>query len=426
MSGHDTPHSKASPAFPNSAPSKSLLPPSSTVNDLCRGILRRRDDNAKNSRLYQLPTEMFLGIMSHLGPVELYVARQRCVLFMRAFEVRDFSDFHRYVAGDRIRQDLEQPRRYLVFPLRDVGYSAIHQRFRASEARYEPAPAGAFRPIVELDRGWVSEAEEREIARLVRRDFLCQSCLATPLSSEAPELRWPGNDTEDWNRRLSCVKCAAWHRTVFFSDTQLAKKCHQMFKLFKGKKAVPLPCAECEVLFRADRGEKCSTLVASGDIGSVGLRIMVEWTMEVCHLAEGQVVTKELIRQGLEGLEARFGNRFLCPHLTFRGQKLMVPFEVGTLRVLPRPDARPKPRVLPARAQLPGRGSHLLRVSCTKASRGGGEVHGTEEIRQIRAGFRARYCLPSLPFALSMGGPGRQHHHLYIPFLWQDLHSSED
>lgn len=145
------------------------------------------------------------------------------------------------------------------------------------------------------------------------------------------------------------MKCATWHRMVFFFDTQLAKKCHQMvcigqegkmevcphrqvslgdqFNLFKGKKSGPLPCAECEVLFRADRGEKCSTLVASGDVGSVRLRIMAEWTMEVCHLAEGQVVTKDLIRQGLEDLEARFGNQFLCPHLTFRDQKLMVPFE---------------------------------------------------------------------------------------------------
>lgn len=191
-SGHVTPSSKAPSASPISALSKSLPHPSSTVKDLCRGIFksfkqklsrrdrthctghtldfqRRRDDNAKNNRLYGLPTELFLRIMSYLGPVELYVARQSCALFMRAFEVHDFSDFHRYVAGDKIRQDLDRPRRELEFPLCDMVYSVIHQRFRASEARHEPAPAGACRPIVELDRGLVSEAEEREMAKLVRR-----------------------------------------------------------------------------------------------------------------------------------------------------------------------------------------------------------------------------------------------------------------
>ncbi|KAF6827035.1 hypothetical protein CPLU01_09299 [Colletotrichum plurivorum] len=369
MSDHDIPFSKAPPPSLASFSSESLPPTSSTVKDRCRSVLKslkqklstkeskdethrtghaldfqqRRDDNAKNSGLYRLPTELFLRIMSLLGPVELYVARQSCVVFLRAFETHDFSKFHRPITSGGANQRLLW--RDMTLPLSDEKYSAIHQRFRDSKARNGPALAGAFRPIIDFDRIRFFKANERKIAQLVRRDFLCQPCLATPLSSETP----PVDSTEDNTTQLFCVKCAIWHKVVYFSEMQPVKKSNEMvcigwegkmevcphryvslgdkLKLFKGKKAVPLPCAECEVLFRADRGEKCSTLVASGDVGSVRLRIMVEWTMEVCHLAKGQVVTKDLIRQGLEGLEARFGNRFLCPHLTFRDRKLMVPFE---------------------------------------------------------------------------------------------------
>ncbi|KAF6809998.1 hypothetical protein CMUS01_13567 [Colletotrichum musicola] len=351
MSGYDIPSPKALPASLASTSSESLPPPPYTVKDRCRSILKslkqklsrkdkthrtglslefqqRRDDNARKSGLNRLPVELFLRIMTLLGPVELYVARQSCAVFLRAFEIHDFSEFHRPIASGDSRRNLLW--RNIALRLSNDKYSAIHQRLRDSEARHGPAPAGAFWPIIDLNRNYISKADETEIAQLVRRDFLCQPYLATPIPALSRALSWrEDNALSSIKDQVFCARCKRSHNKEFFSDTQLVKKFRQRkciawegkmevcphrhvslgnrFYLFKGKRAVPLTCAECKLIFRADRGEKCPTLVAAGDVRSV--------------------VTKDLIRQGLEGLEARFGNQFFCPHLTFHDRKLMVPFE---------------------------------------------------------------------------------------------------
>lgn len=274
---------------------------------------QRRDENRKSSRLYRLADELLLEIMTHLDPVDMYVARQSCWLFAEAFAHGTFSDMHR--------------------------------RHRLPRTPLELDDEGGFRPMVGLDTRLFSPAQKSEIARLVRRDFFCQSCQDAHPAAADPSLQCPGDDILNPRAKLTCLKCASKHTMPFFSETQLAKMRHQMVCiLWEGKmdlcphrqvavgdtfdlpkpNGAPPPCGECKVLFRADRGERCAGPVA----WETKYRpvLMVDWTMEVCRLAEGQIVTKDLIRRGLEDLESRFGNRFLCPHLTFRDWKLMDPF----------------------------------------------------------------------------------------------------
>lgn len=108
----------------------------------------KRFENARNCPIYQIPTELRLEVMSYLRPMDLYLLRQSCWLFLSTFADDSFSALHRPMSG-RLGSRFEfLVDRWLV--LSGSQYSANHLRYhRQISSQFVDSDTG--KPIVELD-----------------------------------------------------------------------------------------------------------------------------------------------------------------------------------------------------------------------------------------------------------------------------------
>lgn len=299
----------------------------------------KRFENARNCPIYQIPTELRLETMRYLVPMDLYLLRQSCWLFLSTFADDLFSALHRPMP-----RRLDSGYRYLLkqwLLLSGSQYSAFHLRYHRQTPSQSVYPHTG-KPIAELDPNKLSHSDLRQIKDIIRKQFLCDTCIAQKPSSEVSSSIYCNAAlfASSWTTH-PCIGCGETHFRAFFTKTELGKKnptcigwegqvrlCpHQLLSPFdeipwNDPNTFSIPCLDCQPLFYEGQGELCPQL--SSNLANV---LRLNWTMQVCRLTKGQLITKTMMRQGLEELEKRFGNEYLCPHLTFRDHRLMQPFE---------------------------------------------------------------------------------------------------
>lgn len=301
--------------------------------------------NTADCAIYQIPLEIQLQIMGHLNHVDLFCLRQSCYMFLSAFEHKSFKKLQRpiNIPEDYSASEHELNRTSYIFS--EYQYMANHLR------RQQENPAGCgevqrrYQPIVEMNLNRLSGEEKQEVAQRTRLNAVCEVCSkkqAIPSNLFCRRFFYYPE-----KRLLHCADCKRMHNVSLFSEYQLAKShpicmgwegkiqiCpHQHMSLLeifkwmesasaqKGAESRNLSCQACQLHFQPKGQEHFPTLSISNDHN-----LRLHWTMVVCDLRKGQLVTKDLIRRGLIDVEERFNNEYLCPHLTFSNQELMVPF----------------------------------------------------------------------------------------------------
>lgn len=287
--------------------------------------------NKANSWIYQLPREVVLEIMGHLDPVDMYIARQSCRLLFSLFTVAEFSHLQ-----DPCRQTQQTSNALgLSSGQASTGIAQEDESSSLSPARY--------RPLFKFRLSKLDGSQKKLCTARIRQDWLCKSCLPNgPVTIERDPMQ-----SGLYPRRF-CKMCRVDHSSHYFSADQLHRRrdltcigwegkkriCpHRSISLqdtFKaaaprqGKQALLPPCGECTLLFRKDGKEEPPSLYVWQDSPDYCIS---SWTVQVCQLGKDQLVTKQLLRDGLGYLKRRFGDKLLCPHMSFDSAKLLEPFE---------------------------------------------------------------------------------------------------
>ncbi|TDZ35226.1 hypothetical protein CTRI78_v011519 [Colletotrichum trifolii] len=295
----------------------------------------------------RLPLEIWLDIMDYLGLDDLYFLRQTSRLFVWLFSHQSFALFRcRGLVPEPDNRPKEVPK------LREwlsATRTSILERLGMvqSPRQSEPAASSASRDVEEdqLPRTWARMDEfnlsqlslqerDKVQSRLVEYS-LCQSCKSSkPTPNNAPLEK----------QMLYCYGCKRTHMmTTWFSDGRLADepKCiawegklrlcpHRHISLAdeivwrhgRSKTGPIEKCGRCVSLMK-DVWEAAPTLSYYDQESTLAH----DWSLTVCTIPPGSILTKEKLISGLRGLAPL--NDILCPHVSFQDDSLMRPFEWG-------------------------------------------------------------------------------------------------
>ncbi|KAF6811302.1 hypothetical protein CMUS01_13303 [Colletotrichum musicola] len=304
-----------------------------------------RDANKKNSLIYGIPREIVLEIMACLDPVDMYAARQSCSLFFTLFSVAGFSKLQEPICEPPKSSDSSGSSSSQTTP------GAVQE----DESSLSPA---LYKPLFKFRLSELGSSQKKRCAALILRDRLCKSCLPDGPVTERNVVPYSASS------RKFCTGCRKSHMLHHFSASQLPRHdaiciawegkrrmcphrsisrsdTFDIVTSDEWKRTILAPCQECGLQFRADRGEEQPDMYQWGsdyDHGSC----YSTWTVEVCRLGKNQVVTKQLLRDGLSDLKDRIGDEVLCPHVFFEGPELLEPFRWHHCACFRSPDAEGK------------------------------------------------------------------------------------
>lgn len=283
----------------------------------CTSFLSRRAQNQENSPIFRLSDHVLLDIFCYLGPVELYCVRQVSSRFASIFTSHNW-----------------------LFATTSLQKEGKHNPYQRAQQAGGPnghdsgSLTSAHEPIVKVNQNIISAHHKGSIRDLLRFD-VCRDCL--PSAYFRP---YGGNG---YPHPTPCTGCKINHRCTLFSNTQYTSPrpvCIAWEGKFRLCRHKFLSLSEPINHKRRQNGDnttfECTdckkSLVNVGDVPPRLLRtpkdrIMATWKLTVCTLESNQVVTKDLLKQGLGQIQPH--NDYLCPHTDFKDSFLLHPFDTN-------------------------------------------------------------------------------------------------
>ncbi|KAF6812279.1 hypothetical protein CSOJ01_05268 [Colletotrichum sojae] len=273
--------------------------------------------------LDKIPRELILMIMGRLGPVDLYLLRQTSTLFYSCLGDAAFCEWQKPVQAIPTQA-------VLCFNL-STGEPSL-RRLASGEALGAEERLRAWQ-LIEFDHRKLLPAEKDQIWDILNRKKFCPDCTAHERCS------WSIEDPDpEWQQ---CYFCFQSHKTFHFAQNEeeeelLAcptvdgrkKTCpHHSISLFDTRgidrpsgysTAQVFSCSACASSWPFERPPTLLLETRPFEDCSFAL----DWSLKVCDLNEGHIVSKAFLRRNLETL----ADELLCPHAAWNREILLKPF----------------------------------------------------------------------------------------------------
>ncbi|KAF6805119.1 hypothetical protein CMUS01_14694 [Colletotrichum musicola] len=291
---------------------KPLLSPESNADD-------------ETTSLDKSPRELILMIMERLGPADLYLMRQTSTLFYPCFSDAAFCEW---------RKPLQSiPTQTLCSDLSTGKPSLRH--LTSEEALGAEEKLRAWQ-LIEFDHQKLLPAEKDHIRDILNRKIFCLDC------TTHERCNWRIEDPDPQWRR--CVLCFKSHKKLHFAQNEKQEELfacpvfdsrkkicpHHSISLFETRDidrhpgfstAQVFSCSACASSFCSGPFERPPTLLLETR-SLEDCSFALDWSIKVCDLTEGQVVSKAFLRRNLEKL----ADEFLCSHAAWNREILLRPF----------------------------------------------------------------------------------------------------